>query len=176
MPTYRYRYRAIFPLLQAYPWLRSYHGADVFILFGHTFTTSSNNTGEYFFIPFPSDSLEHQASISLQSAFATFITDPSKGLLDQLEWPLYSPNCKRYTHTPPTPRRLFILSGLDQIPNEKIDCVTATTKTLIETFKDNQIGVEFTDSRWYDKVCENIPIFTGEEELTRRPPPLRSVL
>ncbi|KAI9777659.1 MAG: hypothetical protein M1816_004616 [Peltula sp. TS41687] len=98
IPTYRYRYRGIFPLLQPYRWLRSYHGSEVLILFGHTFTLSNRySNGEYSFTPFPANSLEHQAMLYLQRAFIAFIKDPLRGVQDELHWPLYNANSNTNT-------------------------------------------------------------------------------
>lgn len=94
IPTYRYLYRGIF--LQIYPWLRSWHGEDVTLLFGGPAdgsnpnpnrTSASNSTTS------TSTANEQEAIIYLQSAFATFVKDPSLGLREKFGWPLYSSNC-----------------------------------------------------------------------------------
>jgi carboxylesterase type B len=142
IPTYRYLYRGIFPSLQFYPWLRSYHGQDVTLLFGGPANNSNPNTDRNSTTDSTTATTstnEQEAAIYLQSAFATFVKDPSRGLLEKFGWPLYSPN-------------------------------STTNDTLIELFKDNKVGAEFTNPGEYDRACGNIP-FLSPEEFSKRPPP-----
>lgn len=83
LPTWRYRYRGALPAFHIYPFTRSNHGEEVFLVFG-----ASPNSNNKEFSP-----LDSAASTYLRTVWTTFIKNPEKGLLD-FGWPLYSPNCK----------------------------------------------------------------------------------
>jgi carboxylesterase type B len=82
VPTYRYRYMAVFPEA-APPPLRAAHGVDLPVLF-NTFMA-----GQAGLPPVPPSDAAAKASAYVEKAWSAFIANPSRGL-KSLNWPNYA--------------------------------------------------------------------------------------
>lgn len=83
LPTWRYRYMGVFPIVTPLPSIGAYHGADV------PFQWGTLNLGNPNAVAHPN---ELAASKFLMRAFAAFVRDPEKGLTRELQWPTYDGN------------------------------------------------------------------------------------
>ncbi|KAF5861087.1 hypothetical protein ETB97_000598 [Aspergillus alliaceus] len=83
VPVWRYRYMAVFPTVTFFPWLGSYHQADIALALGSYRHLKPHKEPQW---------NEVAASDYLQAAWAAFIESPSDGLSRKMGWPLYNPN------------------------------------------------------------------------------------
>ncbi|KAH8588440.1 Alpha/Beta hydrolase protein [Bisporella sp. PMI_857] len=79
-PTWRYRYFGVFPNTNISSQGGAYHGAELQLIFGTTFSTPNSTAEEIKFEDY------------IQGAWATFAKDPVNGLTTYEDgWPLYDP-------------------------------------------------------------------------------------
>ncbi|KAK0545805.1 hypothetical protein OC846_005519 [Tilletia horrida] len=87
VPTYRYLYSGAWPAFtQGYPWLGSYHFAELPQLFGTTPTHYLSDPSK----PAPASADQLYNSRLFQRMWTAFAHDPLHGL-DQFNWPRYNP-------------------------------------------------------------------------------------
>ncbi|KAL2129923.1 hypothetical protein VTI74DRAFT_7140 [Chaetomium olivicolor] len=83
VPTWRYRYKGVFPSVTPYPWLGAYHSADIPFVLGSPVRRPDGSIATL--LPY-----EAAARHYLQSSFAAFIRDPVRGLELDMGWPRYN--------------------------------------------------------------------------------------
>ncbi|GAB1314696.1 hypothetical protein MFIFM68171_04906 [Madurella fahalii] len=83
VPTWRYRYKGVFPSVTPYPWLGAYHSADIPFILGSPVRRPDGSIATL--LPY-----EVAARRYLQSSFAAFIRDPVRGLEVDMGWPRYN--------------------------------------------------------------------------------------
>jgi cholinesterase len=91
-PLYHYRYFGQFPNLNPFPWLGSYHAAELPLVFG-TYNMSEPADSKLREHP-PSTEDERAVSEYMQGAWVAFAKNPAKGLAgygSEGGWPLWRP-------------------------------------------------------------------------------------